>query len=247
MGPRGHPQRLDGVDPERLDEDPTRAAAGGAQPRGGREPFRQVGQEDRGDERDPDPAAVEQAHPDGRRLGYAVEHRSQHQGQGQPGGGRCRDSGPGRVSPTMDRALAAMGAPVREFPVTQDKHQTPGDERERGDCRPALGDGLSGELEGHRADEHPGAEPHDQPDRPQRNLGDECGERSDEERETGKESPRGGGEHVSGPDQSGWSAVKWTPPNPARHAVTSRPTAADSSGELDRRPRTMRSASSGMS
>ena len=104
-------------------------------------------------------------------------------------------AGSGRRHAAVHRALAPVAALAVDQPVTGEEGDRPGGQAQgRGGAagRPVR---LLGELEGDGADQHPGAERHDQADDPQADLEVEPQQRPDQQRGTADEPPPRSLEH----------------------------------------------------
>src|SRR5699024_11171795 len=92
---------------------------------------------------------ADRADADRGRLRYAVEQGTQ------------RERGPRGAGLRTVRALAPVAASAVDPPVAEEEDDGAGDQPEDGRDATGLVVGLTGELEGERADEHAGADGHD--------------------------------------------------------------------------------------
>ena len=156
-----------------------------------RRSLRQIRDEHRRQIRDAYRPALEDGQADHHRLGDPVEHGSQH------------DSQRGAALLAAGGVLAITSPRAADQPVATEEDQTAGeDARSRPAVPGSFLDGLLDQVEGERADQHPGAEAHDQADHAQADAEAQRDEGADHQRGSRKDSPTEGCCHPYLPQHS---------------------------------------------
>src|SRR4051794_6920921 len=153
--------------------------------------LRQVRDEDRDEQPDPDALARGDADPEHELLGDAVEERAQRQ----------RDA--------RARVVPARAGPRLEERVEAEVRQRPGGEADGDGPRSADLSALLGEIEAHRADQRAGAEGEHEPDETARPRSRPTEEAPDDEGRRGQRAPSERGRHLTGSSGNASSSARY--------------------------------------